>query len=93
MAARRTLHTATLLRDGTVMVVGGTSPDGDSCVASAELYRPATGRWLPVGSMRAARSFHTATLLSDGRALIAGGMTGVRGAGATTTALTEMFQQ
>ncbi|HEX8076258.1 MAG TPA: kelch repeat-containing protein, partial [Chthoniobacterales bacterium] len=43
---RRYLHTATLLPNGKVLVVGGTL-DLNSDLASAELYDPATGTWTP----------------------------------------------
>jgi uncharacterized repeat protein (TIGR01451 family) len=42
-------------------------------LASAEIYRPATGIWSPTSSLTTGRSQHTATLLSDGRVLVAGG--------------------
>jgi len=66
MATARAGHTATLLRDGKVLVVGGGT-------ASAELYDPTTGTWLPTGSMTIARTNHTATLLPSGKVLVAGG--------------------
>ncbi len=72
MAITRQAHTATRLRDGRVLIVGG-NDDGDHAVASAELYDPTTGRFSPTGSMTFARAFHTATLLADGRVLITGG--------------------
>jgi hypothetical protein len=59
------LHTATLLQNGNVLVVGG---------YGAELYDPGTGTWSSVGRRdRSSRVSHTATLLPDGSVLIAGG--------------------
>jgi N-acetylneuraminic acid mutarotase len=65
--------TATLLRDGRVLVVGGFSGNGTGVQASAELYDPATGRWASTGSLRTPRRSHTATLLADGTVLVVGG--------------------
>ncbi len=72
MATPREGHTATLLGDGRVLIVGGIDLNGHA-VTSAELYDPTTGTFSPTGSRAAARGFHTATLLADGRVLIAGG--------------------
>ncbi len=67
----RAYHTATLLDNGKVLVVGGV---GVGDLASAELYDPAAGTWSVTKSwMRDARHNHTATLLLDGRVLVAGG--------------------
>lgn len=66
MGTPRSGHTATLLADGTVLVVGG----GDG---SAELFDPATETFSPTGSPITRRSGHAAVLLSDGKVLIAGG--------------------
>ena len=63
-------RTATLLGDGTVLVVGG-GVDLQP-ILFAELYDPATGQWTKTGDMVAYRSNHTATLLLDGRVLVAG---------------------
>jgi Galactose oxidase, central domain/Kelch motif len=75
MAEGRARHTATLLGDGRVLVVGGSyDPDGDSGLASAELYDPESGTWTATRSMTTGRSGQTATLLPDGSVLVAGGI-------------------
>ena len=71
LATGRAMHTATLLDDGRVLVIGGT--DGNGAVAAAEAWDPATGTFQPAGSLGQARASHTATLLSDGRVLVTGG--------------------
>jgi galactose oxidase-like protein/Kelch motif protein len=67
----RSLHTATLLPNGKVLVAGGW-PEAVS-TGSAELYDPATGTWTLTGSLNVRHAAHTATLLFDGRVLVAGG--------------------
>ena len=78
LATGRSSHTATLLPNGKVLVVGGTNFGG--YLASAELYDPAAnggvGAWTPTGSLTTARASHTATLLPNGKVLVAGGQTG-----------------
>src|ERR1043166_4827252 len=64
-------HTATLLSDGKVLVVGGENQNG--FVAEVEIFDPATGIFSFSGKLNIARACHTATPLSDGRVLIAGG--------------------
>jgi len=68
----RQIQTATLLADGGVLVAGGFT-NGDTAIASAVRYDPATGTFSATGSMADARGGHTATLLPDGHVLIAGG--------------------
>jgi hypothetical protein len=65
-------QTATLLNNGTVLVVGGDDINGNA-LASAELYNPATGSFTTTGSLNTARINDTATLLDDGTVLFAGG--------------------
>ena len=72
MFSARSRHTATLLTDGKVLVVGGRDSSGTS-IATAELYDPETGAWSSTDNLAIPRSYHTATLLADGRVLVAGG--------------------
>ena len=73
-------HTATLLRDGRVLVTGGlASPPvrGSSLGAhlkTAETYDPSNGTWTLAGSMTLTRAGHAATLLDDGTVLVVGGI-------------------
>lgn len=68
----RGAHTATLLSDGRVLVVGGVSTkDGEAdYLATAEVWVPATATFGPAGSLSEGRLGHTTTLLLDGRVLV-----------------------
>ncbi len=68
-------HTATLLLDGRVLVVGGRGADGLSTLASCELFDPKKSRWSTCAPLAVARSHHAATALEDGRLLVTGGTT------------------
>ena len=81
----RALHTATLLANGKVLVVGGIQVDeGGPIINSAEVYDPATGFWTATGSLITARCDHSATLLPNGKVLVAGGLLLNRNAYRTT---------
>lgn len=85
LAGSRAFHTATLLQDGTILVVGGAGTISDAsstclsdclkatATASAKVYDPKTGAFTEVGSLTGPRMFHTAASLPDGRVVIAGG--------------------
>jgi hypothetical protein len=70
-------HTATLLRDGRVLIAGGVD-ERDAVLASAEIYEPATERFVETGDLSWARALHTATLLPDDRVLFVGGNSDIR---------------
>jgi hypothetical protein len=72
MAVQRVAPTATLLKDGTVLVAGGGDVSNNP-LQSAEIYDPATDTWTSTPDMIYAHDFHTATLLKDGTVLVAGG--------------------
>lgn len=72
MATVRAFHTATLLKNGRVLITGGMGDSYDS-LASAELFDPTTGAFVATGSMLTGRDGASAALLPDGRVLVAGG--------------------
>ncbi len=76
MSMARVGHTMTLLKDGRVLVTGGSTQEGDSAApftASAEIYDPLGNTWTLAAPMPKARKWHGAALLDDGRVLVAGG--------------------
>ncbi|HVL99607.1 MAG TPA: carboxypeptidase regulatory-like domain-containing protein [Egibacteraceae bacterium] len=79
-------HTATRLRDGRVLAVGGfaapytltatgAGSNAQPVTSTAEIYDPDTGRWTRTGDLHTRRTLHTASLLPDGTVLVAGGRT------------------
>ena len=69
MAAYRAHHTATLLRDGRVLIWGGCAQTDPT----AEIYDPVAKSWTPLWVGYAGAYGHTATLLPSGKVLIGGG--------------------
>jgi N-acetylneuraminic acid mutarotase len=63
MATGLTLHTATALADGRVLIVGGV----------AEIYDVDTGIWSMTGSPLVARMYQTVTMLANTNVLVVGG--------------------
>ncbi len=77
-------HTATLLPNGKVLIVGGLNyinagqtGASSQILASAEIYDPSTGLFVPAPQgLITARYWHRATLMPGGKVLIAGGQSG-----------------
>ena len=79
MVSARAGHTATLLNDGTVLIVGGAVSSGGTLTAlnTAEIYDPSSQTFTAVSAtMNQPRTNHSATLLANGNVLIAGGFDG-----------------
>lgn len=68
----RNCHTATLLKDGRVLITGG-GKLSSGFLKSAEIYDPKTNKFTKTGDMTVPRVNHAAVLLQDGKVLITGG--------------------
>lgn len=80
MTTGRNNHTATLLLDGKLLVVGGfgntngSKPDYIIPLANTvDVYDPTNGTWTASGALSTSRGTHTASLLSNGKVLVTGG--------------------
>ncbi|CAF1403137.1 unnamed protein product [Adineta steineri] len=69
MNIERYFHTASLLQNGNVLVVGGS----DDAPNSAEVYEPEMETWINTTDMHYARKWHTETVLKNGQVLVTGG--------------------
>ncbi len=77
MNTTRHSHTAILLHNGKVLVVGGSDSSAlDS--TSAELYDPNTGKWSKTGSLNHTHRSRQAVLQRDGKVRIPGGWDGYK---------------
>jgi N-acetylneuraminic acid mutarotase len=72
MHAARGEFASVTLKDGRVLVTGGTDATG-AVLKSAEIYDPQTGQWSLTGDMTSPRRDAAAVVLADGRVLVAGG--------------------
>lgn len=68
----RVEFTATLLKNGRVLVAGGID-NRDMAISSAELYDPQSGSWAAAEPLIQARFWHSATVLPNGEVLVVGG--------------------
>jgi N-acetylneuraminic acid mutarotase len=90
MTVARAGSTASPLGNGQVLVAGGkdTSTQHAGALASAELFNPTSGTWLPTGTMPAGVTQASATVLPSGRVLVAGG----EGANGAPVAGAQVYQ-
>lgn len=105
LLAGRGQHSATVLDDGRVLVVGGT--DGQGIISDSEVFDPLTNTWDyarnlaatpdqglmmdPTGQFPTARQLHTASKLPNGMVLVAGGL-GVERLDMTQTPPAPVFE-
>ncbi|CAF1147634.1 unnamed protein product [Adineta steineri] len=74
MEDQRLSHTATLLQNGQILIVGGKLSVIDLFDTSrACLYDPSSNMFIRTGSMNIPRSWHVATLLNDGLSVLVTG--------------------
>ena len=71
LGSTRSIHTASLLSNGMVLVVGGAVMSNPQIYA--ETYDPSTDKWTAVFTGTESRAYHRATALANGDILIAGG--------------------
>ncbi len=77
MEETRKFHTATLLKDGRVLIVGGEHSGTETLLVGRNLiYDPSTRSFSEAGDLQFDRVNHKAVLLQDGRVLIIGGIAG-----------------
>jgi hypothetical protein len=94
MSSVRAYHTATLLPNGKVVIIGGRMSTS-SLSSSVDLFNAETQSFTPLadigGNGATPRAFHTATLLPSGKIFVAGGQIagGISGVVATNT--TELY--
>lgn len=70
MNVHRTHHTATLLRNGEVLIIGGIPAHNIPVTSSTQLYNPSSNTFVTTGSLNIARYGHTAILLDDGLSVL-----------------------
>lgn len=76
MKYSRSQFTATLLKDGRVLITGGVNKEHSVGIALAEIFNPETNTFTSSGSLKQTRYNHSAILLSNGKVLIVNGSYG-----------------
>ncbi|MBI3073785.1 MAG: hypothetical protein HYY84_16880 [Deltaproteobacteria bacterium] len=107
LSAARAGHTATLLKDGRVLIAGGGTflgaasgtPLPSTIIGSVEIFDPRDGSITSIATpcsgtgtaLCTPRAYHTATLLKDGRVVLVGGLTFATGGALVSTRAIELF--
>lgn len=77
MDVARQAHTATVLKNGKILICGGTA--AAVTVGTALLYDPVARTYAPAGTLAVPRHGHQATRLNDGNVLVTGGWSSASG--------------
>jgi N-acetylneuraminic acid mutarotase len=91
MTTSRENHTATLLQNGQVLVVGGATGGQGSATTSTELYDSVAGTWSSAVTLTNPRVLHTATLLPNGKVTVIGGSSGFTTTSDCCVAVSETY--
>ena len=70
----RNIHSATLLQNNNVLIIGGQTFANASGTNTAEIYNVSTGTFSTTGSMSVNRYYHSSILLNNGKVLVIGGV-------------------
>ena len=76
MVTSRLFTQCILLRDGRVLVAGGTAlsdPSNETMVKGSEIFDPTSMTWAAAADLNQPRYGHTMVMLKDGKALVVGG--------------------
>lgn len=73
LSTPRSMHSMTLLPNGTWLIAGGVNATNDP-QPTCELYDPVLDVFTPANPMATPRMGHTATLLANGKVLVTGGI-------------------
>ena len=76
MNYKRSYHTATLLNNGQVLIVGGDFTEKGG--KTAEIFDPETNTFYEVSKLKYPRIYHASVLLQDGRVLVIGALKDLR---------------
>jgi N-acetylneuraminic acid mutarotase len=72
LSQARAFHSATVMKDGKILVSGGATTGGSDSLSSLEVYDPFADTWSTLPSLDGPRHHHWSVSLSDGRVLIGG---------------------
>ena len=73
MSTARQFHTASVVKNGKVLVTGGFRDDFNTKLNSSELYESSSAVWSIADTMNIGRAGHIASVFSNGNILVTGG--------------------
>lgn len=95
LSERYNQHTATVLADGRILIVGGAIISGagmrDVPMDSVEIFDPGAGTSILTGHLALGRFSHSATLLPSGKVMVIGGLYEDGTGGTSPTSSAELY--